>query len=264
LSWVAGLSCLLAGATAAAAAAARKLASYDGATTIGLQLLPDLLPLYEARGFGLSRVGERGTARGLEAVRAGEADVAGVMREITADERAESLRWALVGYDALGVYVHGRNPVRGLGRAQLRGIFTGAIRSWAEVGGPDLPVLPVTEVKTGGRGTVVELRRIVLEGADYGATRELEDAPDCVRLVAGEPGGITVASTSMAQAGVRALAVEGVEPSAASVRAGAYLLGRPMYLVTRAAAGEAAAALLDLALSPQGQAVVGRKFTPAR
>jgi ABC-type Fe3+ transport system substrate-binding protein len=37
-----------------------------------------------------------------------------------------------------------------------------------------------------------------------------------------------------------------------------------MYLVARADASPAAAALLDLALSAEGQRVVARKFTPAR
>ncbi len=238
--------------------------TYDGATTIGLHLLPDLVPLYERLGFRVAHVGERGTNRGLEAVRAGEADVAGVMREISAAERAEPLRWALVGYDALGVFVHPANPVRAVTRAQLKGIFTGDLRRWRELGGRDEPVLPVTELKAGGRGTVLEFRRIVLEGAEYGPTREVEDAPDGLRIVAAEPGAVTAASMSMALPGLRALAIDGVEPSAASVRAGTYLLGRPMYLVARAAASEAARKLLELALSDAGQGVVAKKFTPAR
>jgi phosphate transport system substrate-binding protein len=237
---------------------------YDGATTIGLHLLPDLLPLYERAGYGVSQVGERGTNRGLDAVRAGEVDVAGVMREISASERAEPLRWALVGYDALGVFVHAANPVRSLARGELKGIFTGALRRWAAVGGAETDIVPVTELRSGGRGTVVEFRRLTLDGADYGPARELEDAPDCLRAVAAEPGGITVASMSMAVEGVRAVAIDGVEPGAAQVRAGAYALGRPMYLVARAPASPEAGALLDLALSDAGQAIVARKFTPAR
>jgi len=237
---------------------------YDGATTIGLQLLPDLLPAYHRLGQRIDQVGERGTNRGLEAVRSGEADVAGVMREITPGERAEPLRWALIGYDALGVYVHQANPVRGLSRAELQGIFTGAIRSWREVGGADLAIQLVTEVKTGGRGTVLEFRRIALQGAEYGPGLELEDAPDCLRVVAANPAAVSMASTAMALPGIRALAIDGVEPAAGPLRAGAYLLGRPMYLVARHPAPPGAAALLDLALSAAGQAIVARKFTAAR
>jgi phosphate transport system substrate-binding protein len=125
-------------------------------------------------------------------------------------------------------------------------------------------VSPVTEVKTGGRGTVLELRRIALEGEEYGPTREYEDAPDCLQDVAGDPAAITVASMAMAIAGTRAVAVDGVEPVAEQVRAGKYLLGRPMYLVARKPATEPIRLLFDVALSAEGQAVIARSFTPAR
>ena len=48
------------------------------------------------------------------------------------------------------------------------------------------------------------------------------------------------------------------------IRSGAYLLGRPMYLVGRQPPPAGVAALLEVALSPEGQAVVARRFTPAR
>jgi phosphate transport system substrate-binding protein len=236
---------------------------YDGATTIGFHLLPDVVPLLERRGHRFASIGDRGTNPGLQAVRDGRADVAGVMRELTAAEKGE-LRWALVGHDALGVFVAAANPVRDLSRAQLKAVFTGALRSWRELGGPDAPVLPVTERKDGGRGTVLELRRLALEGADYGETREYEDAPDCLRHVASDPAAITAASMSMAIPGVRAVAIGGVEPTPASVRGGRYPLSRPMYLVARQPAPAPVEALLELLLSPEGQALVGRRFTPAR
>jgi phosphate transport system substrate-binding protein len=237
--------------------------SYDGATTIGFHLLPDVAPLYERLGHRLGRIGDRGTNKGLEAARAGEVDVAGVMRELTAAEKAE-LRWALIGHDALGIFVAEASPVRGLSRAELKGVFTGALRTWRAAGGGDAPVVPVTEIRSGGRGTVQELRRLALDGEEYGATTEYEDAPDCLRHVASDPGAVTAASMSMAIPGVRAIAIDGVDPTPSNVRAGLYLLGRPMYLVSRAPASPAVEALLGLILSPEGQAVIARKFTPAR
>ena len=236
---------------------------YDGATTIGLHLLPDVAPLYGRRGHHFASIGERGTNPGLEAVRAGVADVAGVMRELTPAEKRE-LRFALVGHDALGIFVAEANPVPGLSRAELKGIFTGTIRSWRALGGADAAVLPVTERTAGGRGTVLELRRLALEGAPYGPTREYEDAPDCLRHVASDPAAITAASMAMTIPGVRALPIDGAEPTAENVRSGRYPLGRPMYLVARAPAPEPVEVLLSLLVSPEGQAVVARRFTPAR
>ena len=237
--------------------------SYDGGTTIGLHLLPDLAPLLARAGLRFGSIGGRGTNPGLEAARRREVDVAGVLRELTPAEKAE-LRWALIGHDALGVFVADANPVRGLTREQLKGLFTGAVRSWRELGGPDVPVVPVTEVKTGGRGTVQELRRIALGGAEYGPTVEYEDAPDCLVHVARDPGAVTAASMSMAIPGVRPLVIDGVGPTVADIRSGAYLLGRPMYLVAAKPAAPAVEALLDAVLSPDAQSIVARRFTPAR
>lgn len=237
--------------------------SYDGGTTIGLHLLPDLAPCLARAGLSFGEVGGRGTNAGIEAVRRGEVDVAGVLRELTAAERAE-LRWALVGHDALGVFVAEANPVRGITRAQLRGIFSGELETWRPLGGGDEKVVPVTEVKTGGRGTVQELKRLALGGGEFGATVEYDDAPDCLVHVARDPAAITAASMSMAIRGVRALAIDGVAPASAEVRSGAYALGRPMYLVARAPTSAAVEALLAAFLSPEAQAIVARKFTSAR
>lgn len=237
--------------------------TYDGATTIGLHLLPDLAPLLARAGLRFGAVGGRGTNAGIDATRRGEVDVAGVLRELTPAEKAE-LRWVLVGHDALGVFVADANPVRGVTRAQLKGLFTGEVRSWRELGGADVPVVAVTEVKTGGRGTVQELRRIALGGAEYGPTIEYEDAPDCLLHVKREPAAVTAASMSMAIPGVRALAIDGAPPTTSEVRSGAYLLGRPMYLVAAKPAAPAVEALLAAVLTSEAQAIAARRFTPAR
>ena len=67
----------------------------------------------------------------------------------------------------------------------------------------------------------------------------------------------------MAIPGVRALAVDGAHPDTAGVRSGAYLLGRPMYLVAARPAPAPVEALLAAVRSPEAQAIVARRFTPA-
>jgi ABC-type Fe3+ transport system substrate-binding protein len=68
----------------------------------------------------------------------------------------------------------------------------------------------------------------------------------------------------MAIPGVRALAIDGAGPTTADVCSGAYLLGRPMYLVAAKPCPPAVEALLAAVLSPEAQAIVARRFTPAR
>ncbi len=71
-----------------------------------------------------------------------------------------------VAHDALVVILHGDNPVDDLTVAQLRGIFTGEITNWREVGGTDRPVRPL--VRDRNSGTYEVFQDQVLDGADYG------------------------------------------------------------------------------------------------
>ncbi|TAN41117.1 MAG: phosphate ABC transporter substrate-binding protein [Nitrospirae bacterium] len=49
----------------------------------------------------------------------------------------------VIGKDRISVLVHKDNPVKTLSKEQLKGIFTGKINNWKEVGGKDLAVIVV-------------------------------------------------------------------------------------------------------------------------
>jgi phosphate transport system substrate-binding protein len=252
LAWLA--ACLPSPSTEAPAAKA--VLTYDGATSISNRLWPLALPVFEQR-FGVKvRVGRGGSGKGLKAVLAGEIDLAGLSRPLTPEERALRPSVVIVGYDALGVFVNARSPVHALSREQLKAIFTGAVTSWKAVGGPDRPVVPCTERLDSGRGTLESFRQLVLDGQAFGPVRQLEDPADCLALVATNPDAIAPATTAFALPGVRAVAIDGLEPVPLHVRNGAYLLTRPLLLVTREPASGRVKDLLDLLVSPEGQALV--------
>ncbi|MBA4374412.1 MAG: phosphate ABC transporter substrate-binding protein, partial [Thermodesulfovibrio sp.] len=48
-----------------------------------------------------------------------------------------------IGKDKIVVLLHKDNPVTQLSKDQLKGMFTGKITNWKEVGGKDLPVIVV-------------------------------------------------------------------------------------------------------------------------
>jgi phosphate transport system substrate-binding protein len=238
---------------------------YDGATTISSRLLPTLGPAFTARAGVPLRVERSGSGVGLRRALAGEVDLAGVSRSLTAAELARKPFFQIIGYDALAVYVNEANPVKDLTRAQLKATFTGSVTSWKALGGPPGKILPCTERLDSERATLGAFRALALGGAPYGKVAEREDPADCLALVAREPTGIAVASASYAIPGVRTVTVEGLEPSPAHVRSSRYPLTRPLLLVARDRPAGALAALFDLALSPEGQALVARAgFVPAR
>lgn len=238
---------------------------YDGATTISRKILPTLAPVFQARSGVLLRIDRSGAGIGLKRLFAGEVDVAGVSRSLTAEELAKKPYVQIVGYDGLAVYVHEGNPVRSLTKAQVKAIFTGAARSWKALGGGDLPVVPCTERLASERATLDALRALALEGAPYGRVTEREDPTDCLALVAEHPGAVAAATIAYARTGVRAVSIDGLDPTRPNIRASRYLLTRPLLLVAREPPTGPLAALFDLAMSPDGQEAVARGgFVPAR
>ena len=238
---------------------------YDGSTTISSRILPGLEPALRARNGVPLRIERGGAGVGLRRVLAGEVDVAGVARSLTAAELAHKPYFQIVGYDAIAVFVNEANPVRDLTRAQIKAAFTGAAASWRDLGGKPVKVVPCTERLDSERATVEAFRTLALGGAGYGKVVEREDPSDCIALVAHEPGGIAAASIAYAVPGVRAVTVDGVEPLPVHVRASRYALTRPLLLVAREPPRGALADLFELALSPEGQAAIANAgFVPAR
>jgi phosphate transport system substrate-binding protein len=239
--------------------------TYDGATSISNRIWPLALPALERRTGTRVRVERSGAGRGLRAMFAGQADVAGLARALTAEERARQPFAAVIGYDALGVWVHESNPIRGLTRAQLKDLFSGKITNWRQLGGRDRPVVACTEHLLSERATLEAFRQLALGGGAFGPVRELEDPSDCLRLVAGEPGGVTPATVAYAIPGVRALTIDGLDPIPANVRASTYLLTRPLLLVTREPPTGQLKELFDFMVSAEGQALVAEAgFVAAR
>ena len=238
---------------------------YDGATSIGGKMVPEMATAFRERTGVSLRVERGGTGKGLRAALSGEVDVAGVARSLSAAELAERPYFQIVGYDALAVFVHEKNPVRGLTLPQVRTLFTGEAKTWKDVGGPALAVLACTEQVDSGRATVDAFRSMALEGRPYGKVHQVEDPAECLDWLASQPGGVTVATVALGRPGVRALSLDGREPTPENVRASRYPVTRPLLLVSRSAPEGPVRDLFDFVLSPEGQAIVARNgFVPAR
>jgi phosphate transport system substrate-binding protein len=254
----------LAGACKQGGGAAGTL-TYDGATSISGHILVEAIPAFEKKtGIKFGKVDKSGGGQGLARLFAGEVEIAGVARRLSAEELARQPYFQIIGYDALGVFIHEKNPVKALTKAQLKAIFTGAIVNWKDVGGPNLPIVTCTEPLASGRNTLAVFQSAVLDEAAFGPVHEAPDPSDCLAFVAGNPGGISFATVAYAIPGVRPIPLDGVEPSPARVMDSSYLLSRPMLLVTRTQPKGDAAAFLEFMLSPEGQAIVAKKFIPAR
>ncbi len=214
-----------------------------------------------------------GSAEGMRALLAGNCDIAALARQPTPEESRDAqqagaeLRTFRVGYAAAVPVVHRGNPVTGLTVLQLRGIWSGAIRRWSEVGGPDLPIHVVTRAAGSALSDLWE--EAVMQGvptrADTTLTAAAAGQPDpLLAFVGRDPAAIGF--TGMGDyAGTKPLAVGGIAATEPSLRSDRFPLGRALYLVLDGrTATDTAQGFVDFLLEPEGQTFVRRAgYLPA-
>ncbi|WP_035068260.1 substrate-binding domain-containing protein [Nitratidesulfovibrio termitidis] len=263
-AWAVALGVAVSPATPAWAAGDSVPLTYEGASTVGGVILPEATKLFTAKsGVQFGAIGTAGAGAGFKAVVAGKVSFGGLASEPTAQEKAQLTDIVVIGYDVMGVFVHGANPIKGLSMTQLKDIFSGKATNWKDVGGADAPITVYSEKLDGGRATVKAFKSMVLGDTPYGPVKELDDATDCVADVVKDAGGITAASMSFALPGAVAVPVNGARPDAAGVRSGAYPLKRPLSLIAVNPSADVKA-FFEFMLTPPAQAVVAKSFVPAK
>lgn len=240
--------------------------SYMGSATIGEHIVPEAAKAFTAKtGIPFGNIEMQSSAKGLKMLQSGAAPLVGVVRPLTLEEKQQRLYYRIIGYDALGVYVHAANPVARLTQQQLKAIYTGQITNWHEVGGADAPILCITLTQGDKRAQAMLLQERVMDGAPYSENRkEVDRPPDEVAALLTEPYGITTVSPSFARPGIKAVAIDGFAPEPQHIRSGAYLLSRPLLLVTPARPLSEVKQFIDFLLGPEGQEIVAHKFVPVR
>jgi phosphate transport system substrate-binding protein len=207
------------------------------------------------------RIEGGGTRSGVEALVAGEADLAAASRPLTPAEVAsiyDSFETLGVGYllarDALSIYLHPDNPVRDLSLDEVRDIFTGAIIDWSEVGG--LPQRILVVIRPPSSGSFRFFRDHVLRGASYTALA----APgvrtaDVVTAVRGNPAAVGFGGIAYG-ADLVHCAIDGIDPTEENLREGRYALARYLVFYAPAPPEEHVHAFVEWCLGPEGQEIV--------
>lgn len=113
-----------------------------------------------------------GTMNGVKALVKNDAEICMASRplesdeiKIIADDHGSLGMSSLIAKDALSIYLHPDNPVNDLSLEQLKGIFTGRITNWKEVGGLDEKIIPV--IRSNNSGTYLYFKEHVLNDESY-------------------------------------------------------------------------------------------------
>jgi phosphate transport system substrate-binding protein len=107
-----------------------------------------------------------------------------------------------LGKGMVRTVVHKDNPVSKLSKAQLKGIFTGKITNWKEVGGTDSPIIVV--LSTLNPATIGAFRKIILDNEPYSKeVLELGHMDELRGAVEVNPEAITIGTTAVISKGVK-------------------------------------------------------------
>ena len=166
-----------------------------------------------------------------------------------------------VALDGLSIYVHESNKIEALSLEELEGIFTGAIKNWKEVGGPDLPI--VVYSRENSSGTYEFFKEHVLKGKDFAANAQtLQGTAQVLQAVSGEPKSIGYGGAAYG-AGAKHIKVskqkggEAIEPTEETVLSGTYPIWRYLYVYLNPALDKGEiAAYLNWIRSDAGQKLV--------
>jgi phosphate transport system substrate-binding protein len=246
------LLCLVA---AAALACSAKKASVTLAGSTAFQPFAEkLAEQYMAKKPGINvTVQGGGSAVGINAASTGAAQI-GMADLVTLPPEAKELTGYVAARDGIAIVVNPANKAAGITSAQARDVFTGRIRNWKALGGPDAAITVVS--REAGSGTRSSFEAI-LGGFELTKDAIVQDSNGTVReTVANDANAIGYLSHGLVNEKIKALDFDGQPCTTEKMLAGAYALVRPIYLLTKGEPTGAAKEFIDFVLGPEGQASI--------
>ncbi len=202
-----------------------------------------------------------GSGVGVAALMSGTVDIANSSRQLKAKEmtQAKSKGVNPTGYavanDGITVIVSKSNPVKDLSIKQLKGIYTGAIKNWYEVGGPNMPIVIIS--RDVASGTFEVFNEKVLSGAKVIDTAQMLASNNAIASTVGDtPGAIGYVGLGYVTEKNKIVSIENVIPSEKTVKSAEYKLSRKLYMFTNGKAKGNAANFISWLQSAEGQAIV--------
>ena len=206
-----------------------------------------------------------GSGVGLSALINGTTDIAMASRPIKdAENKQLSAKTQApateipMARDGVTFYVHESNKVDALTEEQLKGIYTGDITHWKDVGGSDAPI--VVYSRENSSGTYSFVKDELLKGEDYTPNAQApQGTAAVVHAVTREKNSIGYGGAAYAK-GIKELKIkkggEQLAPTAENIQSGKYPLSRNLFFYLRSKPTGDAKAFIDYALSPEGQKLV--------
>ena len=196
-----------------------------------------------------------GSSTGIKNVKDGTYKLGFSSRELKEEEKA-GVEYKTIALDGIALAVNSSNKVDNLTLEQIKGIYTGEITNWSELGGIDADIVVVSRENGSGTRTafedIVDIGDLLVQKAIIKSGNG-----EVASYVAGEPNAIGYTSFVTLEANldkIKGLKVEGVGPEVPSVQNGTYKLSRPFIMVYDVnKINETEKAFIDFIFTEEGQ-----------
>ena len=232
--------------------------STDGSTSME-KIIGALSESFMAQNSGVTvNYNPTGSGSGITAVQEGTCDIGLSSRALKDEEKSAGLKETVLAYDGIAIIVHPDNPVSDLSVEQIAKLYTGEITNWKDVGGNDAEAVLIGREAASGTRDGFESITGTKDKCQY--RQELTSTGDVITAVSQNPDAIGYASLASVKDSVKALNVDGVTPSEATVKDGSYKVQRPFVLVTMAGKelSPAAQAFFDYAISSDAASIIAK------
>jgi len=216
-------------------------------------------------------VSQTGTGAGVTSIAEGDSDIAMASREITPDEKAkygDKFQENLIGYDGIAICVSNavyNAGVTSLTKDQIKGIYSGSIKNWKEVGGPDDEIYVTSrEIGSGTRDSFLEdiygSKTVDTPGVNTYSSSNSE----IKMAITGSDKAIGYLGYSYTESDkMTPVKVDGIGINPATIKDKTYPLARKLYLDTFGEPTPGAQAFIDYVKGPEGQQIaVDNGFIP--
>lgn len=197
-----------------------------------------------------------GSTAGIQACMNRTVNIGMSSRPLKDDEK--TLTEIPICYDGISIIIHPDNPLKGLSFDQTRGIFSGRIKNWKELGWIDRNIDAVTREE--GSGTRGSFEDLVMKKGDIGSGIMVQDSNGSVReVVATDPYAIGYISLGLVDQRVKAVSIDGTMPSVSAIKKREYGIVRPFLYLVSGEMNRDTQTFVDWVLSEDGQKILKKE-----
>ena len=235
--------------------------SFGGSSTVA-PIANSAIPAFEGENPNTKISYETlGSSTGISQLMEGTLTLAGSSRVLKDSEIDAGCVPTVIALDGITVGVNETVTVSNLSMQQLKGIFTGEITNWNEVGGSNQKIeVILRDEASGTRASFEEIvHNKIAPKQNSIVAHENGDVASKIAATPGSIGYIGMAFGSIiTEAGGTLLTVDNVEADVANVLNNTYPISRALYVVTMGnpVEGSIEKAFIDFLLSEEGQEIV--------